>query len=240
MSQSSGVRRTVQKLLRPPHVACLLGLAPGATVLDIGCGNHSPSRTKALRPDIVYVGADVAEYNLSEADHRAADELAILPAQGYAHSLRERFRGRRFDLIYLKHVIEHTDAPFELLAVLPDLLADGGHLYLSFPSEASIGFPSAENTLNFYDDPGHLWIPSVREILNRLSSAGLRPVLVRLRHHHPVYAAVGVVELVLQWLAWPLRRRLHSSPAIWSVYGFESILVLRKAAGADQARGSAA
>src|SRR5215469_13977980 len=97
------LRRLGLALLRPPYARCLMQLPAGARVLDIGCGNHSPSRTKQLRRDIHYTGADVQEYNLDAADRQAADELLLLPAQRFAHELGARLAGRSFDLIYLKH-----------------------------------------------------------------------------------------------------------------------------------------
>jgi 2-polyprenyl-3-methyl-5-hydroxy-6-metoxy-1,4-benzoquinol methylase len=222
------LRRAALALLRPPHARWLQQLSGGASVLDVGCGNHSPTRTKQLRPDISYVGADIQEYNLDAADRGAADELLLLPADGFARQLEGRLAGRRFDLIYLKHVLEHSPEPRELLAVLPPLLKEGGCLFISFPSEASIGFPAAAGTLNFFDDPTHIWLPSVREVLNQMVTAELRPVWVSRRYHHPLLAAAGVLNLGLQYALWPLRRRLVSNTMLWALFGFESIVVLRK------------
>jgi len=43
-------------------------LAPGARILDIGCGNNSPTVTKKWFPGCHYAGADIQRYNNSDAD----------------------------------------------------------------------------------------------------------------------------------------------------------------------------
>ena len=45
-----------------------------------------------------------------------------------------------------------------LLAMLQSL-KDGGQIFISFPSERSITFPSRAGTLNYYDDLTHKEFP---------------------------------------------------------------------------------
>ena len=44
-------------------------------ILDIGCGNGSPTLTKRWFPGCHYAGADIQRYNLSDADVAAMDEF---------------------------------------------------------------------------------------------------------------------------------------------------------------------
>ena len=74
------------------------------TLLDVGCGNHSPSVTKRFFPECRYYGLDRGVYNNDASDLASmetfyekdleTDDLADLP-DGF------------FDVILFVHVIEH-------------------------------------------------------------------------------------------------------------------------------------
>ena len=49
--------------------------APAPRILDIGCGNGSPTVTKRWFPGCHYAGADIQRYKLSDADMAAMDEF---------------------------------------------------------------------------------------------------------------------------------------------------------------------
>src|ERR1051325_10422867 len=74
-------------------------------LLDVGAGNHSPSKTTSLFPGCEYYGLDLnKDYNYNEADSRALKgfyemdltklELDVIP---------DNF----FDYINMAHIIEH-------------------------------------------------------------------------------------------------------------------------------------
>lgn len=46
----------------------------GARVLDVGCGNHSASRTKKYYPSCKYYGVDVTRYNNDEQDFQCMEQ----------------------------------------------------------------------------------------------------------------------------------------------------------------------
>ena len=101
-------------------------LPAGATVLDIGCA--CTTRRAAPRT----CGRTSFTWAWTWGSTTCPKPITVLPTSwrscrwmGAQYSCT-RFRGRRFDLIYLKHVIEHTQQHQEPLTVLEGLLADHG------------------------------------------------------------------------------------------------------------------
>ena len=63
----------VKKILRPNGKdAFLMSLPRAAEILDVGCGNNSPFRTKKILPKCIYTGIDIGDYNQSKPN--LADE----------------------------------------------------------------------------------------------------------------------------------------------------------------------
>ena len=58
-------------------------------------------------------------------------------------------------------------------------LKQDGILYMAFPCEESVTFPSREGTLNFYDDPTHINIPIFDDILDQIKSNNLEILVER-------------------------------------------------------------
>jgi SAM-dependent methyltransferase len=204
---------------------------PSLNFLDVGCGNHSPTRYKSLYPQIVYTGVDIAEYNLDENDKKIADNLIILNCESddFANQIDSSLVDLSYDFIVMNHVIEHTKEPLHLLSVLSKKLLPNGIFYLAFPCSQSIYFPSAHGTLNFYDDPTHVWIPSTREILNTLVDNECNPLFFVDQYKPFPESFVGLVLLIKELVKATLFRcpmRVHYF--IWCFYGFESIIVVRK------------
>ena len=59
-------------------------------------------------------------------------------------------------------------------------------MYLAFPSEKTIDFPSRNGTLNFYDDPTHIFLPDYSKIIKRLEENGMR-ILFSRKQYKPIY-----------------------------------------------------
>ena len=53
----------------------LNGIRNGASVLDIGCGNSSVLRIKAIKPDVKYTGIDIGDYNQSDLAKKIREAL---------------------------------------------------------------------------------------------------------------------------------------------------------------------
>lgn len=212
-------RIRLQRVLRPyGKDAFISGLALGARVFDIGCGNRSPERTKALRPDLYYVGLDVQDYGQSRRALGMADEYRIVaPADFNAAVAAE---SRTMDAVISAHNLEHCDDPMAVIRAMAGALKPGGKLYLSFPCEASVDFPSRRGTLRFADDPTHRAPPVWARVLDQLSACGLTTEVAIPRYRPVVPAALG---LLLEPVS-ALGRRVMPLGSTWSLWGFESVV----------------
>lgn len=189
---------------------------PSAKLLDVGCGNNSPRQAKASRPDLYYVGIDVGEYNQSDASRVAADQYIIVPSQEFAPRIQS-MRGE-FDAVISNHNLEHCDDPTACLAAMLDALKPGGRIFLAFPCEKSVAFPSRTGTLNFFDDPTHKVVPRFDKVCSVIAAHGLRLEVVR-RRYRPL-------SRVIQGLKAELRSRREGRvlPGTWALYGFETVI----------------
>jgi SAM-dependent methyltransferase len=199
--------------------AFLMSLPGCARVLDVGCGNDSPWRYKSLRPDIHYIGIDVDNYFQSAAPDSVADSYILCSPEKFAPTLKE-FSGQ-LDAVVSAHNLEHCNEPEAVLEALVDALKEGGSLFLSFPCEASVNFPSRPHgSLNFHDDSTHRVVPNFDRVRAYLESRGLRIDFVARRYRPGLLFAAG---LVLEPLAVLLKRAMPAG-STWALYGFESIL----------------
>jgi 2-polyprenyl-3-methyl-5-hydroxy-6-metoxy-1,4-benzoquinol methylase len=213
------------------YVQIKLVVSENPKILDIGCGNHSPSKIKRLLPNCIYTGIDIQEYNIDEFDKESADYLHILNCNpiDFALEADKLLPDNEYDLIVMRHVIEHLSNPFDLLELACKKMKSHSLLYLSFPSEESIFFPSAKGTLNFYDDPTHIWIPSIREICNFLTNNDAKPILLNKKNRGGLlYPFIGILQLPLKLIQKKINGNFTVDFSIWALYGFESIIVARK------------
>jgi 2-polyprenyl-3-methyl-5-hydroxy-6-metoxy-1,4-benzoquinol methylase len=185
------------------------------TLLDIGCGNHSPSQTKRYFPHCTYHGLDVQEYNIDASDYKAMDHFykIDLDTDSLSH-LPDNF----YDVIIMSHVLEHLAHPYQTLNTLCSKLRPGGKIYLEFPSLRSFGFPSMEGTLQFCDDGTHIFMPNPYEVANLLLKNGIAIKKSRIRRDFIRFCA-GPFFLLNN-----LRRRLlgkrFNSRGLWDLWGF--------------------
>ena len=200
--------------------AFIARLPKGARVLDVGCGNHSPTRFIALNPYLQYIGIDIAEYNLDANDHKAAEELYFCEPKYFARRIKEF--GPTFDAVVSSHNLEHTDAPMDVVDAMCSCLNRDGTLYLSFPAETSILFPKRKGCLNFYDDPTHRYLPNFEHVCSAIERSGCS-VMLRVRRHRPI--ALFLLGAVLEPWSILLNRSL---PGTWAFWGFETILIAQR------------
>jgi len=186
-------------------------------ILDIGCGNNSPSITKHWFPRCHYSGADIQQYNNNADDLKAMDKFYPVGVDGSGYS---DIPDSSFDLIILHHVIEHMAAPTPILVEICSKLKPGGCIWIAFPSVRSLAFPSAvEGTLQFCDDDSHVYVPGVREVSNVLLANGVK-ILHAGRTRDRARTLVGVVMLPWALLKWLVTGRLVAR-GLWYVLGFE-------------------
>jgi SAM-dependent methyltransferase len=187
-------------------------------ILDIGCGNGSPTVTKRWFPGCHYAGADIQRYKLSDADVRAIDEFFELGADGSGYNAIPE---ASYDFVILNHVVEHTREPAPIVAALCAKLKPGGYIWIAFPSERSLRLPHSEDeTLNFYDDPTHVYLPKLDEITNILLANGV-DVLDAGRSREGFWTSIADVVKLGKRKVRKLLTGRFSGRGMWYVLGFE-------------------
>lgn len=201
---------------------------PGARILDVGCGNHSPTVTKQYFPRCRYEGLDRERWNRDAHDDALMDAfheidldrpelLAAVPAEAY-------------DLVICSHVLEHLRDPWAVLPGLVRTVKPGGFFYIEVPAERSLRLPRARDgflgirgCLNFADDPTHRGLVNLDRLAELVGRLGLRVVhrgkrfLLRRVILLPLYAAAGLI----------LRGYIPAS-VVWDVLGFADVLIAER------------
>ncbi|RMF53179.1 MAG: class I SAM-dependent methyltransferase, partial [Bacteroidetes bacterium] len=141
-------------------------------ILDVGCGNHSPTIVKLHFPYSHYTGLDKdPDYNLDAQDRARMDRFIQMDLLS---PVWEALDPEGYDVILFRHVIEHIPNGEEVLAGLWRFLRPGGYIYVETPSERSLSLPSMPGTLNFFDDPTHVRIYTLPELCNLFLQLGGR------------------------------------------------------------------
>lgn len=193
---------------------------PKVEILDIGCGNNSPTFTKRWFPNCGYSGVDVARYNNTDEDVKAMDAFYPVGLDGTGYSA---IPDCSFDYIILNHVVEHMENAEPILSTLCSKLRPGGYIWIAFPSHRSLWLPSAKGSLHFCDDDTHVFIPDVREVSNILLRHKVRIVRAG-RSHDPIRWLIGAAVLPIALLRRVITGRL-SSVGLWYVMGFEDCVL---------------
>ncbi len=192
--------------------------SPSIRILDIGCGNHSPSITKRWFSGCHYTGADIRRYNLSGEDDAAMDAFYLLGTDGTGY---DAIPDAGYDLVLLNHVLEHMTEPAPILAVLCQKLKPGGYIWIAFPSLRSLSLPSSKDeTLQFCDDPTHVYLPDVREVANLLLANGVK-VLHAGRSKEGFFTAFADLTKLLKRLLVKMMTGRFSGRGMWYLLGFE-------------------
>jgi SAM-dependent methyltransferase len=192
-------------------------LPPDSNVLDVGCGNNSPMKLKMQRPDLYYIGLDIGDYNQT-APVKYADEYILTRPEHFAAEIR-KFEGQ-LDAVISAHNIEHCSDPDSVMNAMLAALKPGGRIFLSFPCEASVRFPSRRGCLNFYDDGSHDIVPDWGKKISKVCTQGLVIDYSAQRYRPIVPALLG---LLLEPVG-ALTGRQMPIRSTWALYGFESII----------------
>jgi 2-polyprenyl-3-methyl-5-hydroxy-6-metoxy-1,4-benzoquinol methylase len=185
-------------------------------ILDIGCGNNSPSTTKQWFPGAHYSGADIEQYNNNAEDIKAMDAFYLLGTDGSGYS---EIPDAHYDYVILHHVVEHMPVPAPILATICSKVKPGGYIWIAFPSLRSLSLPPAEGTLQFCDDSTHVYVPDIREVSNILLANQVR-VLHAGRSRSFIRELIGAAVLPLALLRRLVTGRL-SGRGLWYILGFE-------------------
>jgi len=211
---------------------------PGVKILDVGCGNHSPSLTKRYYPRCHYAGVDRERWNRNEDDDAVMDEFYAIDLEKPHELIRIPKDG--YDVIFCSHVLEHISQPQQVLERLVTKLRAGGVIYVEVPSSRSLRLPRARDgwlgirgCLNFYDDPTHKALVSVHDIVTILSNAGLE-----IHHLDRRFLWRRVILLPFYALAGLLLRGYVPASVVWDLLGFADVVVAMRptAHGLDPVR----
>jgi len=201
--------------------------AAAIRILDIGCGNHSPTITKGWFPTSEYHGADIQVFNLDERDHRNMDRFILLTPDGGGY---DAIADDHYDFVICNHVMEHIAGQEAALKNICAKLKPGGLIWVAFPSLRSLELPSAEGTLNFCDDDTHVRLCDVKDVSNWLLANGVK-VLKGGRSRDAVRFALGAVLLPFALLSRLFTGRMKAH-GLWYVTGFEDRVLGQKRSGA--------
>ena len=138
-------------------------LAPGARVLDIGCG----------RGTLVRMARDAGfeSYGIE----RASTEEHALPYIFYKDLQECRFPDGHFQLVTLWHVLEHLRDPLASLREIHRILAPQGWFSVAVPNFGGAQAEAAGPHWFHLDLPRHLWHFRRRSLESVLNSTGFRP-----------------------------------------------------------------
>lgn len=190
-------------------------------LLDIGAGNHSASKTKKWYPQCEYHGVDLDKtYNNDEQDLLMMHAFYEMNLEALQFDvIPENY----FDFIMCAHVIEHLRNGDMVLEKLLSKIKPGGYLYVEFPGYRSTQLPSMYGTLNFYDDPTHVRIYSVRELMNLFLRNGMKVLSGGTRHHLPTML---LMPLKIPHNLLVYRKVLAS--IFWDYFGFAEFVLIQK------------
>jgi SAM-dependent methyltransferase len=191
------------------------------TLLDIGAGNHSPSKTLQIFPNCTYYGLDLnKEYSYSMQDIEVMTgfyemdltklEFDIIPNQF-------------FDYINIAHVIEHLYNGDIVIERLAEKLKPGGYIYLEYPGEKSTRLPSMKGSLNFHDDTTHVRVYSVAELQGVLEKKGFKIMEKGMRRSWWYIAALPARMLLALFSKKGLQGNLF-----WDLLGFAEFVYAKK------------
>ena len=166
-------------------------LAGGRKVLDIGCGNGA-----------FLDFAREAGWEIAGADIKLSPDARALDCPLWEGRLQDiDFASKRFDLIRLNHVLEHTQDPLNELRICRELLAQNGVLYISVPNITGISprlknlqsrLHLKSNRWRHYAAMHHLFFFSPQTLRALVTRAGFRV----LKWNTPVPKKAGQSRLV--------------------------------------------
>jgi len=196
-------------------------------VLDIGCGNKSPSITKELFPAIEYYGIDKEEYNLVEQDKQILikdKNFFLIDLDSEMEKLDYSLPNEYFDFCIMNHVIEHLKNGLEVLRILSKKLKVGGGIYIEFPSVKSLSLPSMKGTLNFCDDPTHVRVYTIQEIANILLDNGfkIKKAGVRRNLFNITLLPIRLCTRVI------IYKKTDFASDFWDLFGFAEFVYAKK------------
>jgi SAM-dependent methyltransferase len=188
-------------------------------LLDVGCGNNAPYYAKTNFPNIHYTGIDIGDYNQTLPN--LADNYVVTTPELF-HTTIENMADN-FNAVISCHNLEHVNDREKTLLAMINSLKTGGYLYLAFPTEKSVNFPSRENTLNYFDDPTHTGFPpDFKKTILFLKNNGMK-IVFSSKSYKPL------LRFLKGFLQESKSRKMKVKiDGTWEYYGFEAVIWARK------------
>jgi len=195
---------------------------PGAKILDIGCGNHSPSKARKYYPGCEYHGLDkTTEYNNDPHDFECIDHFYQIDLENKDEL--DAIPDAYFDCIMMAHIIEHLHHGEDVLLKLMKKLTLGGVIYLEFPSPHSAKLPSMPGTLNFYDDKSHVRIYDYKALNDLLSKNGFKVLRSGTRRYW-----IGILLTPVFIIHSLIKYKEIQGSVFWDILGFANYIIAVK------------
>jgi SAM-dependent methyltransferase len=153
-------------------LATRAGVAPGVSVLDVGCGTGGPGRFLTRELGCDYLGVDFSPSAVALAREYAAG----LPCR-YAVAHAPPLPGGRFDVVLLLEAMLAVEDHDALMRAVAAALAPGGRF--AFTLEEGPPLTAAERAA--MPDSGTVWLTPLDALAASLERAGL---VVRRREDH--------------------------------------------------------
>jgi 2-polyprenyl-3-methyl-5-hydroxy-6-metoxy-1,4-benzoquinol methylase len=183
------------------HIAFLTrGLAPGARVLDVGCGRGvilGPLADRGLEVHGVEVSAEASRGADPRAQVRVAPQLADA---GYPDA--------HFDEVVIWHVLEHLADPRATLVEVRRILKPGGRLVVAVPNFSSAQARWSGSAWFHLDLPRHLYQFPLEALRRLLDDVGFE---VATDHHFSLRQnPFGWIQSALNRISWLPRNGLYT------------------------------
>lgn len=143
-----------------PHHKAIANLAneysqKGSSLLDIGCGmGHMAQLISEIAPTLKITIADIDKTVLEATNEKLEVEEAI-----EIEGVETLFGlGKRYDIIIMSHVLEHTLQPADIIrGVVDKLLSKNGHLILAVPNVGRLEIGIFHFMKRNYVNKGHVY-----------------------------------------------------------------------------------
>lgn len=190
-------------------------------LLDVGAGSHSATKTKTVFPNCNYYGIDITKYY--ENDDNDFNAMSGFYEMDLTKLQFENIPNNFFDVIMMSHIIEHLHNGDKVIEGLISKLKNGGLIYIEYPAERSTRLPHMKRTLNFYDDPTHVRIYSVKEVEEILKPNGFEILKSGTRRYLP-YILLLPITLITE----TIKYGFVPGGVFWDVLGFAEFVFAKK------------
>ena len=203
-------RRRIRKA-RSQILDVLNHVVPGP-LLDVGCGyGHTLRAAEDL--GLVATGVDLSEHAV-----RFCSELGLSAKQGTLERLP--FADGAFQIVIMKHVLEHTKTPREALRETRRVLRPGGGLFIAVPHAGYVKARVNPKGCRFYRPEfggrAHYVYYTPQTLTRLLKEESFDPV--NMPHPHLVHRRAGGAERAAEIAIAPLRMAAQQARSALALY----------------------